>query len=57
MPNFRKMEITIDFNGISMGHLWDVITHYMVNVAETFTDILKYYFLQTNVVKFVKCML
>ena len=29
----------------------------MVNVAETFTDILKHYFLQTNFVKFEKCML
>ena len=29
----------------------------MVNVAETFADILKHYFLQTNFVKFAKCML
>ena len=44
-----------------MGNLvifgvWLLINH-MVNVAETFTNILKYYFLQTNIVKFVKCML
>ena len=26
MPNLRKMEITIDFNG-NLGHLWGVITH------------------------------
>ena len=26
MPNLRKMELTIDFNG-NMGHLWGVITH------------------------------
>ena len=26
MPNLRKMEITIDFNG-NVGHLWGVITH------------------------------
>ena len=55
MPNLRKKEITIDFNG-NLGHLWDVING-MVNVAETFTDILKHYFLQTNFVKFAKCML
>ena len=36
--------------------VWLLINH-MVNVAETFTDILKNYFLQTNLVKFVKCML
>ena len=29
----------------------------MVNVTETFTDILKHYFLQMNFVKFAKCML
>ena len=28
-----------------------------VNVTETFTDILKHYFLESNAVKFVKCML
>ena len=28
-----------------------------VNVTETFTDILKHYFLQMNFVKFAKCML
>ena len=26
MPNLRKMQITIDFNG-NLGHLWSVITH------------------------------
>ena len=26
MPNLRKKEITIDFNG-NLGHLWGVITH------------------------------
>ena len=26
MPNLRKMEITIDFNG-NLGHLWGVISH------------------------------
>ena len=44
-----------------MGNLvifrvWLLINH-LVNVAETFTDILKHYFLQTNVVKFAKGML
>ena len=36
--------------------VWLLIIH-MVNVTETFTDILKHYFLQTNVVKFASCML
>ena len=36
--------------------VWLLINH-MVNVAETFTDILKHHFLQTNVVKFAKCLL
>ena len=26
MPNLRKKEITIDFNG-NLGHLWDAIAH------------------------------
>ena len=26
IPNLRKMQITIDFNG-NLGHLWGVITH------------------------------
>ena len=34
-----------------------LLSNHMVNVTETFTDILKYYFLQMNVVKFAKCML
>ena len=29
----------------------------MVNVTETFTNILKHYFLQMNAVKFAKCVL
>ena len=36
--------------------VWLLIIH-VVNVAETFTDILKHYFLQMNVVKSAKCML
>ena len=36
--------------------VWLLINR-MVNVAETFADILKYYFLQTNAVKFAKCLL
>ena len=36
--------------------MWLLINR-MVYVTETFTDILKNYFLQTNAVKFVKCML
>ena len=36
--------------------VWLLINR-MVNVAETFTDILKRYFLQTNLFKFAKCML
>ena len=36
--------------------VWLLINH-MVNVAETITDILKQYFLQTNFVKIAKCML
>ena len=31
--------------------------NWLVNVVETFTDILKYYFLQTNAAKIVKCIL
>ena len=54
---FEKMEITIDFNG-KLGHLWDVILIILHEiVTETFTDILKHYFLPTNIVKFSKCML
>ena len=36
--------------------VWLLINH-MVNVTETFTDILKDYFLQMNAIKFAKCML
>ena len=36
--------------------VWLLINH-MVNVTETFTDILKSYVLQMNVGKFAKCML
>ena len=36
--------------------MWLLINR-MVNVTETFTDILKNYFLQMNAVKFAKCML
>ena len=57
MMNLRKTEITIAFNG-NLGHLWDVITHLLhAGVTETFTDILKHYFLQTSFVKFAKDML
>ena len=49
MPTLRQMEITIDFNE-NLGNLCGVI-------AETFTDILKHYFLQRNVGRFAKCML
>ena len=45
MQNLIKMGITIDFNG-SLDHLSDVINNWLVNVAVTFTDILKHYFLQ-----------
>ena len=51
MPNLRKLEITIDFNG-NVGHLYGVIS--LVNVAETFTDFLKYHFLQMNAAKLAK---
>ena len=44
MGNFVIFGVWLLINGI-------------VNVTETFADILKYYFLQTNVVKFAKCML
>ena len=57
MPNLRKVDIIL----ISMGNLvifgaW-LLINCMVNVTETFTDILKHYFLQMNVVKFAKCKL
>ena len=42
MPYLRKMLIAINFNGI--------VT--LLNVAKTFTDILKHYFLQMNAAKF-----
>ena len=55
MPNLRKMEITIDLNeNLVIFGVWLLINH-MVNVGETFTDILKNYFLQMNAVKFAKC--
>ena len=34
-----------------------LLTNHMVNVAETFTDILKHHFLHENVLTFAKCML
>ena len=46
---------------ISMGTwvifgVW-LLKNLLVNVVETFTDILKHYFLQMNFVKFAKCIL
>ena len=41
MPNFRKIEITIDFNE-NLVDLCGVITHWLMNIAETFTDIFKH---------------
>ena len=46
---------------ISMGNLinfvvW-LLNNWLVNVVETFTDILKYYGLHTIANKFAKCML
>ena len=55
MANLRKMEIITDFN-LVIFVVWLLINR-MVNVTETFTDILKHYFLQTNAIKFKKCML
>ena len=34
-----------------------LLNNWLVNVAETFTNILKYYVLQTTANKFAKCML
>ena len=34
-----------------------LLSNQLVNVAETFTDVLKYYFSQMNAVKFAKWML
>ena len=45
MPNLRKMEITIGFNG-----------NFLLS-PETFTDILEHDFHQKNSVKLAKCML
>ena len=51
---FEKMEITIGFNGnFWLGSLIVIMT----NVTETFQDLLKHYFLQTNVARFVKWVL
>ena len=50
MQNWSIIETTIDFN----GNLYLVSG---VIFTETFTDIKKYYFLQTYFVKFAKCML
>ena len=55
MPNLRKMEIIIDFN-LVIFVVWLLINQ-LVNVTETFIDISKLYFLQTNAIKFKKCML
>ena len=49
MPNLRKIEITIDFN----GNLW---CNYSLIIVETFRDILKHCFLQINAAK-LKSML
>ena len=34
-----------------------LLSNQLVNVTETFIDVLKYYFLQMNAVKFMKCTL
>ena len=57
MPNLRKKEITIDFNEIWVIFVMWLLINRMVNVTETFTDILKHCFLQMNVVKLAMCML
>ena len=49
MPYLRKMLININFNG-NLGRLCGIVT--LLNVAKTFTDILKRYFLQMNAAKF-----
>ena len=51
----RKMEVAIDFNGSNGLFLVWILVNWLVNVAETFTDIFKYYNLQMNAIKYVKC--
>ena len=34
-----------------------LLINWLVNLAETFTNVLKHYFLEMNAAKFVKCML
>ena len=56
MPNLNKWRL-IDFSG-NLGHLWGVIPHQLHGECHSnLQDVLKHYFLQTNVVKFAKCML
>ena len=49
------MQITIDFYG-KFGHTLDLLNNWLLYVAETFTDILKSYVLQTTANKLPKSM-
>ena len=51
------MEITIDFNWILVIFIVWLLINWLVNVAGTFTDILKHYFLKMNAFTFGKCIL
>ena len=59
LPNFSKICMKLKEFGPPGGctSLASPLRSATVNVTETFTDILKHYFLQTSVVKFAKCML
>ena len=52
MPNLKKMQITIDFYGNLVIFVVGLLNNWLVKVAETFTDILNYYVLQTTANKF-----
>ena len=43
--------------GISVIFVAWILINQLVNIAEIFKDILKYYFIQTNVIKFAKIYL
>ena len=51
------MEIIIDSMGPLVISVVLLLINHMVNVTDTFRDILKHYFLQTHAIKFAKRMM
>ena len=53
MPNLRKMEIIIDFSGNLVIFAVSLLNNWLVNVVETFTDILEYYIYSSNDCRYI----